>query len=83
MNRFIFHKESFFTNVFFKAQFHSKIRRRDEIARLKLALHSEFMVLFGLDPWVQIQCRSDPSIHLRARKFSVSDTPNDTPTRQK
>ena len=26
----------------------------DEIAHHKLALHSEFMSLFGLDPWVQI-----------------------------
>ena len=36
------------------AQFCSKTRLGDEIAHHKLALHSEFMALFGLDPWVQI-----------------------------
>ena len=36
------------------ALFCSKTRLGDEKAYHKLALHSEFIALFGLDPWVQI-----------------------------
>ena len=35
------------------AQFCSKTRLGDVIAHYKLALHSEFMALVGLDPWVR------------------------------
>ena len=45
----------------------------------KLGLPSEFMAIFGLNPLVKIQGKSDLSIHLLL-EFSVSDTPNDTPT---
>ena len=47
------------------AQFCSKTRRGDEMAYHKLVLHSELMVLLGLDPWVQIERISHLSIHLR------------------
>ena len=36
------------------AQLCSKTRLGAEIAHHKLALHSEFMALFGFDPWVEI-----------------------------
>ena len=49
------------------AQSGSKTRLRDEIAHHKLALNSEFMARFGLDPLVQSQRISDPSIHLRTQ----------------
>ena len=64
MNCLTFNILSLFSNVA-TAQVGSKTRLRDEIAHHKLALHSEFMALYGLDPLVQIQRISDLSIHSR------------------
>ena len=64
------------------AQFCSKTRLGDEIAHHKLALRSELMALFGLDPGYKsnayLICQ-----YTYGFRFCVSGTPDDIPTWQK
>ena len=62
-------------------QFGPKTRFRDEIAHHKIALHSEFIALFDRT----LGYKSNAYLirqYTYGLKFSVSDRPCDTPTRQ-